>query len=55
MGAWTVVRGRFERILGGDYRFDHVSRPESGSPAAGSATMHQLEQADLFERALGGV
>jgi 2-oxoglutarate dehydrogenase E1 component len=52
MGAWTFVRGRIEQVLGDDYRFTHVSRPESGSPAAGSATMHQLEQADLFDRAL---
>ncbi|MDQ1373626.1 MAG: multifunctional 2-oxoglutarate metabolism enzyme, partial [Actinomycetota bacterium] len=55
MGAWTFVRGRLEKVLGDDYQLEHVSRPESGSPAAGSATMHQLEQADLLDRALGGL
>ena len=29
----------------------HVARAESGSPASGSATMHELEQADLIRRA----
>ncbi|MEY2477565.1 MAG: multifunctional 2-oxoglutarate metabolism enzyme, partial [Actinomycetota bacterium] len=55
MGAWTFVRGRLEKLLGGDYQLDHVSRTESGSPAAGSAAMHGLEQADLMDRALGGL
>jgi 2-oxoglutarate dehydrogenase E1 component len=54
MGAWSFVRGRLEQLLGGDYQLDHVSRVESGSPAAGSATMHALEQADLMDRSLGG-
>jgi 2-oxoglutarate dehydrogenase E1 component len=52
MGAWAFTRGRLERLLGDDYRLDHVSRVESGSPAAGSATMHQLEQDDLLTRAV---
>jgi 2-oxoglutarate dehydrogenase E1 component len=52
MGAWTFVRGRLEQLFGDDYRLDHVSRVESGSPAAGSAAMHALEQADLMDRAL---
>jgi 2-oxoglutarate dehydrogenase E1 component len=52
MGAWTFVRGRLEKILGDDYRLTHVSRTESGSPAGGSATMHQLEQDDLLTRAI---
>jgi multifunctional 2-oxoglutarate metabolism enzyme len=52
MGAWGFVRGRLEQLLGGDYQLDHVSRTESGSPAAGSAAMHALEQADLMDRAL---
>jgi len=52
MGAWTFMRGRLERLLGGDHQLGHVTRPESGSPATGSATMHQLEQDDLLRRAL---
>ena len=55
MGAWAFVRGRLERVLGGDYELVHVTRLESGSPATGSATMHQLEQDDLLRRAVTDV
>ena len=55
MGAWTFVRGRLEAILAGDYELVGVSRIESGSPATGSATMHQLEQEDLLRRAVADV
>ena len=30
-----------------------VARPPSGSPATGSHTLHELEQADILDRALG--
>ena len=53
MGAWTFVRDRLHDMFGGDYRFSHVSRVASGSPATGSHSMHELEQADLVKRALG--
>ena len=53
MGAWTFVRDRLDDMLGGDYRIARVSRVASGSPATGSHSMHDLEQADLIERALG--
>jgi 2-oxoglutarate decarboxylase len=52
MGAWAYVLGRLPQIAGGR-RSGLVARAPSGSPATGSAAMHQLEQADLFERALG--
>ncbi|MCU4183811.1 multifunctional oxoglutarate decarboxylase/oxoglutarate dehydrogenase thiamine pyrophosphate-binding subunit/dihydrolipoyllysine-residue succinyltransferase subunit [Acidiferrimicrobium sp. IK] len=52
MGAWGFVRDRLARLLGGDYRFEQVSRVASGSPATGSHAMHELEQADLLARAL---
>jgi 2-oxoglutarate dehydrogenase E1 component len=55
MGAWAFIRGRLERIVGDDYPLSHVSRVESGSPAAGFAAMHALEQADLLARAFEGV
>ncbi len=53
MGAWGFVRGRLAELVpaGQDFRF--VSRPASGSPATGSHTLHELEQADILERALG--
>ncbi|HEX4865594.1 MAG TPA: hypothetical protein VFV02_16110, partial [Acidimicrobiales bacterium] len=53
MGAWTFVRDRLESMLGDDFRFSKVSRVASGSPATGSHAMHELEQADIIERALG--
>jgi 2-oxoglutarate dehydrogenase E1 component len=55
MGAWFFVRGRLEGIVGDDYALDHVTRRESGSPASGSAAMHGLEQADLFDRTFAGL
>jgi 2-oxoglutarate dehydrogenase E1 component len=52
MGSWHFVQHRLDALLGADYPLRVVSRVESGSPATGSAAMHQLEQADLLERAL---
>ena len=48
-----VVLGMHERRFGADYRVSRVARVASGSPATGSHSMHELEQADLLERALG--
>jgi 2-oxoglutarate dehydrogenase complex dehydrogenase (E1) component-like enzyme len=31
----------------------HVTRPEAGSPATGSGTVHQLELHDVLDRAVG--
>ena len=53
MGAWTFVRDRLDTMLGDDFKFERVSRVASGSPATGSHAMHELEQQDLLERALG--
>jgi 2-oxoglutarate decarboxylase len=53
MGAWGFVRDRLASLCGGDYRLECVSRVASGSPATGSHAMHDLEQADILERALG--
>jgi 2-oxoglutarate dehydrogenase E1 component len=52
MGAATFVRDRLESMFGPDYRVSRVSRVASGSPATGSHSMHDLEQADLLDRAL---
>jgi 2-oxoglutarate dehydrogenase E1 component len=51
MGGWTFVRPRLERLLRDDFLLRHVARAPSGSPAAGSLALHQLEQDDLFEQA----
>jgi 2-oxoglutarate dehydrogenase E1 component len=55
MGAWMFVHGRLHRLLRDDYSLRHVSRPESASPASGSHTVHQQEQADLLTRAFEGL
>jgi 2-oxoglutarate dehydrogenase E1 component len=52
MGAYRFVQWWLARTgLPEGVTFHHVARPESGSPASGSATMHELEQADLIRRA----
>ena len=53
MGAWSFVHGRLHRLLRDRFALRHVSRAESASPATGSAALHQLEQADLLDRAVG--
>ncbi len=55
MGAWPFVRDRMRALVGQDYRFRKVTRVASGSPATGSHAMHELEQEDLLNRALGGL
>jgi 2-oxoglutarate dehydrogenase E1 component len=53
MGAWSFVHARLHRLLRDRYTLRHVSRAESASPATGSSALHQLEQADLLDRAVG--
>jgi 2-oxoglutarate dehydrogenase E1 component len=53
MGAWSFVHRWLHRVLRDRYQLIHVSRPESASPATGSAAQHALEQADLLNRAIG--
>ncbi|GAC1313386.1 MAG: multifunctional oxoglutarate decarboxylase/oxoglutarate dehydrogenase thiamine pyrophosphate-binding subunit/dihydrolipoyllysine-residue succinyltransferase subunit [Acidimicrobiales bacterium] len=51
MGAWSFVHGRLHALLRDDFTLRHVARAEAGSPAAGSSTFHELEEADLLARA----
>jgi 2-oxoglutarate dehydrogenase E1 component len=53
MGGWSFVHARLHSCLPDRLRLRHVSRTESASPAIGSAALHQLEQADLLQRAIG--
>ena len=53
MGAWRYLRERFGDTLLGRYPLRLVSRPESASPATGSAGAHKLEQEQLIQRAFG--
>jgi 2-oxoglutarate decarboxylase len=53
MGAWDFVRDRLGAVVADGRTVAHVARPPSGSPATGSHTLHELEQADILDRALG--
>jgi len=48
-GPWSFVSLHLPQLLG--RTIDVVSRPESASPAAGSAKQHQAQQAELVEAA----
>ena len=53
MGAYGFVHAQLHHrgVLPEGVRFGHVAREESGSPASGSATVHEREQGRLLERA----
>ena len=53
MGAWRYLRERFGDTPLDRYPLRLVSRPESASPATGSAGAHKLEQEQLIRRAFG--
>ncbi len=55
MGPWSFVHGRLHKLLREDFELRHVARVPSGSPAAGSAYLHELEQGDLTNRAFAGL
>jgi len=52
MGAWFFMDARLPGILGDRHPLRCVSRPESASPATGSAASHKLEQSRLVDQAL---
>ncbi len=55
MGPWNSIKGRLYEAHGDTHRIRRVSRHESGSPAAGSIAVHRQEQAELLDRAFGGL
>ena len=55
MGAWRHLRARFGAQLFGKHPLSCVTRPESASPATGSANSHRVEQQILLEQAFGGL
>jgi 2-oxoglutarate dehydrogenase E1 component len=55
MGAWPFAHQRLHKLLRDDYALRHVSRPGSGSPATGSAKVHDQEQRQLLDAAFGGL
>ena len=53
MGAWRFLRWRLGATLCGRLPLQSACRPESASPATGSAGAHKLEQEQLIQRAFG--
>jgi 2-oxoglutarate dehydrogenase E1 component len=51
MGAWAFVHAKMHAHLPDRLRLRHVCRPETPSPAAGSKTIHTLEDEELLQRA----
>jgi 2-oxoglutarate dehydrogenase E1 component len=52
MGGWTFVHERLENLLRDCDRPQYVGRSASASPATGSYSIHQKEQAELLNEAL---
>ncbi len=58
MGAWRFLRHRFDELLEElhgpcERRVRYVGRPAMASPAAGSAKVHNQEQQEVVQNALG--
>jgi 2-oxoglutarate dehydrogenase E1 component len=51
MGAWTFVSPRLQELLG--ISIPYVGRDASASPATGSKAVHDKEQAEIVETAVG--
>lgn len=51
MGAWTFVAPRLQELMGRP--FQYVGRDASASPATGSKLVHDHEQSELVEAAIG--
>jgi 2-oxoglutarate decarboxylase len=55
MGAYYYLHTVLHSGLPNGVVFSHVSREESASPAAGSATLHEQEQQELLDAAFEGI
>ncbi len=51
MGSSITIRLKYASSIGQRWRFRDISRPESASPATGSAASHRVEQKRLYEAA----
>jgi len=51
MGALFTIKLKYAAAIAERWRFCEVSRPESASPATGSAASHRVEQERLYEAA----
>ncbi|MCB2217890.1 2-oxoglutarate dehydrogenase E1 component [Desulfofustis glycolicus] len=54
MGAYPFMYLKYGMLLSRYWRFARVGRPESATPATGSAASHKLEQRRLIEEAFTG-
>ena len=52
MGAWRYLRVQFGEKLFDNFPFSGIYRPESASPATGSAGSHKKEQEQIVEEAV---
>ena len=52
MGGWTFVESRFENLMTACGRARYIGRAGSASPATGSYSIHQKEQAQIIQEAL---
>jgi 2-oxoglutarate dehydrogenase E1 component len=52
-GAWLSQQHYIRRVLGGYARLELASRPASASPAVGNLRIHQQQQRDVVDLALG--
>jgi 2-oxoglutarate dehydrogenase E1 component len=55
MGAFAYVTLKFAQAIRRRWPLHYVSRPESASPATGSAASHKLEQQTLLDQAFGAL
>jgi 2-oxoglutarate decarboxylase len=55
MGADAFVHSQLHSLIPDRIALGHAARPESASPAAGSATMHELEQQALIREVFEGL
>ena len=52
MGGWTFVQPRLEDLMSACQRPKYIGRTASASPATGSYSIHQKEQAEILAEAL---
>ncbi len=55
MGAWGHVQSKLTTLVEGRAELHHVAREPSASPATGSVTVHDREQAQLLTAAFDGL
>ncbi|MDE2741379.1 MAG: 2-oxoglutarate dehydrogenase E1 component [Gemmatimonadota bacterium] len=53
MGAWPFVQPLLDELLPAHCELNYVGRDEAASPATGSGHLHETEQREIVEQALG--